>query len=64
MAIPSSRSRRAAQRIACANSGSSDDLALVVGTWSFEGTGPDGRPTAADADVAGAALAGAWGRLR
>ena len=21
-----------------------DDLALVIGTWSFDGTGPDGEP--------------------
>ncbi len=29
-----------------------DDLALVVGTWSFEGTGPDGEPVRLSADNA------------
>jgi uncharacterized protein (TIGR02246 family) len=29
-----------------------DDLALVVGTWSFEGTGPDGEPVRLEADNA------------
>jgi uncharacterized protein (TIGR02246 family) len=29
-----------------------DDLALVVGTWSFEGTGPDGEPVRLGADNA------------
>ena len=28
------------------------DLALVVGTWSFEGTGPDGQPVRLAADNA------------
>ncbi len=29
-----------------------DDLALVVGTWTFEGTGPDGEPVRLSADNA------------
>ena len=29
-----------------------DDLALVAGTWSFEGTGPDGEPVRLSADNA------------
>jgi uncharacterized protein (TIGR02246 family) len=29
-----------------------DDLALVIGTWSFEGTGPDGQPVRLEADNA------------
>jgi len=29
-----------------------DDLALVVGTWSFEGTAPDGEPVRLGADNA------------
>jgi ketosteroid isomerase-like protein len=29
-----------------------DDLALVVGVWSFDGTGPDGEPVHLEADNA------------
>jgi uncharacterized protein (TIGR02246 family) len=29
-----------------------DDLALVIGTWSFEGTGPEGQPVRLEADNA------------
>ena len=29
-----------------------DDLALVAGTWTFEGTGPDGEPVRLGADNA------------
>ena len=40
-----------------------DDLALVAGTWSFEGTGPDGEPVrlcADNADVLRRQADGTW----
>src|SRR3712207_555414 len=40
-----------------------DDLALVVGTWTFEGTGPDGEPVqlaANNADVLRRQADGTW----
>ena len=40
-----------------------DDLALVVGVWSFEGTGPDGEPVclgAHNADVLRRQADGSW----
>ena len=40
-----------------------DDLALVVGTWSFDGTGPDGEPVrleARNADVLRRQADGTW----
>ena len=40
-----------------------DDLALVTGVWSFEGTGPDGEPvrlTANNADVLRRQADGTW----
>jgi len=40
-----------------------DDLALVVGTWSFDGTGPDGEPVkleAQNADVLRRQPDGTW----
>jgi ketosteroid isomerase-like protein len=40
-----------------------DDLALVVGVWSFEGTGPDGEPvqlSADNADVLRRQADGSW----
>jgi uncharacterized protein (TIGR02246 family) len=40
-----------------------DDLALVVGAWSFEGTGPDGEPVrleAKNADVLRRQADGTW----
>jgi ketosteroid isomerase-like protein len=40
-----------------------DDLALVVGVWSFEGTGPDGEPLrleANNADVLRRQPDGSW----
>ncbi len=40
-----------------------DDLALVVGEWSFDGTGPDGEPvrlTAKNADVLRRQADGSW----
>jgi uncharacterized protein (TIGR02246 family) len=40
-----------------------DDLALVVGTWSFNGTGPDGEPVqlaANNADVLRRQADGTW----
>jgi ketosteroid isomerase-like protein len=40
-----------------------DDLALVVGVWSFEGTGPDGEPVrleAENADVLRRQTDGTW----
>ena len=40
-----------------------DDLALVTGTWSFEGTGPDGGPVrleANNADVLRRQADGTW----
>jgi uncharacterized protein (TIGR02246 family) len=40
-----------------------DDLALVVGTWSFDGTGPDGEPVhldARNADVLRRQADGSW----
>ena len=40
-----------------------DDLALVVGTWSFAGTGPDGEPVhlqARNADVLRRQADGSW----
>jgi len=40
-----------------------DDLALVVGTWSFEGTGPDGEPVqlaSNNADVLRRQKDGTW----
>jgi len=40
-----------------------DDLALVIGVWSFEGTGPDGEPvhlTARNADVLRRQTDGNW----
>ena len=40
-----------------------DDLALVVGVWSFDGTGPDGEPVrleAQNADVLRRQTDGTW----
>ena len=40
-----------------------DDLALVVGTWSFDGTAPDGEPVrleARNADVLRRQADGSW----
>ena len=40
-----------------------DDLALVVGVWSFDGTGPDGEPVrleAKNADVLRRQADGSW----
>ena len=40
-----------------------DDLALVVGTWTFDGTGPDGEPVrlaANNADVLRRQQDGTW----
>ena len=40
-----------------------DDLALVIGVWSFEGTGPDGEPVrleAQNADVLRRQSDGSW----
>jgi ketosteroid isomerase-like protein len=40
-----------------------DDLALVTGTWSFNGTGPDGEPVrlaANNADVLRRQADGTW----
>jgi len=40
-----------------------DDLALVTGVWSFDGTGPDGEPvrlTARNADVLRRQADGTW----
>ncbi len=40
-----------------------DDLALVVGVWSFDGTGPDGEPVhleASNADVLRRQEDGTW----
>ncbi len=40
-----------------------DDLALVTGTWSFHGTGPDGEPVrleASNADVLRRQTDGTW----
>jgi uncharacterized protein (TIGR02246 family) len=40
-----------------------DDLALVTGTWSFDGTGPDGEPVrlaAINADVLRRQADGTW----
>ncbi len=40
-----------------------DDLALVTGIWSFNGTGPDGEPvrlTASNADVLRRQTDGTW----
>ena len=41
-----------------------DDLALVVGTWTFDGTGPDGRPVHLAADNADVLRRGADGGWR
>jgi ketosteroid isomerase-like protein len=40
-----------------------DDLALVIGVWSFDGTGPDGEPlrlAASNADVLRRQTDGSW----
>ena len=40
-----------------------DDLALVIGVWSFDGTGPDGAPVhlaASNADVLRRQADGSW----
>ncbi len=40
-----------------------DDLALVTGIWSFDGTGPDGEPVqlaASNADVLRRQADGTW----
>jgi uncharacterized protein (TIGR02246 family) len=40
-----------------------DDLALVTGTWTFDGTGPDGKPVrlaASNADVLRRQADGTW----